>query len=304
MTAVLDGPRRALTHLTAPGTTASTEDATLVSRVVFSVLIGLGALALWFVAFGLLLSSLVESHAQHNLYTSLRYELSQGTAPLSDAVAPGTPVALLTAPAAGLDGVVVVQGTTGTQLRDGPGHQPGQPLPGQAGASEIIGRSTSYGAPFADITSMTKGDTLTAVTGQGTFHYVVEDVRRPGDPFPPALASGGSQLTLVTAEGGGWRSGWAPSHAVFVDLLLKGNAAASPGTYGVPSGADGVLTHDTSGMYPLVLWLQLLAVAVVGGLWARARWGHWQSWLVVGPVVVTALWAATSEAWLLLPNLL
>ncbi|WP_304047625.1 sortase, partial [Jatrophihabitans endophyticus] len=227
-----------------------------------------------------------------------------GVAPLSDAVAPGTPMALLTSSAGGLNGLVVVQGTSGAELRDGPGHQPGAPLPGQPGVSVVMARSTSYGAPFGHITSMAKGDPLTAVTGQGTFHYVVEDVRRPGDPFPPALAPGGSQLTLVTAEGGGWRSGWAPTNAVFVDLVLKGSSQIPPGTTGVPSGADGVLTHDTSGLYPLVLWLQLLAVAVVGGLWARARWGHWQSWLVVGPVVVTALWAATSNAWLLLPNLL
>ena len=304
MTAVLGGPRRPMTATTTVRSAMSAADSTIASRILASVLIGLAVLGVWFVAFGLVLSGLVESHAQHNLYTQFRGQLAAGVAPISDAVPDGAPLALLTAPAAHLNGIVVVQGTAGHDLKRGPGHQPGDPLPGQPGVSVVMGRSTSYGAPFADITSMTKGDTLTAVTGQGTFHYVVEDVREPGDPFPPTLGPGGSQLTLVTAQGGGWRSGWAPSHAVFVDLDLKGATQIPPGTLGVASGADGVLTHDTSGMYPLVLWLQLLAVAVIGGIWARARWGYWQSWITVAPVVLAALWAATSAAWPLLPNLL
>jgi sortase A len=304
MTVALGGPRRTLARLRTAGSPSAAAESTLASRIVVSVLGGLALLGIWFVVFGLLLSSLVESHAQHDLYTRFRGELAQGTAPLSDAVPAGTPLALLTAPAAHLNGIVVVQGTSGRELQHGPGHQPGSPLPGQPGAIEIMGRSASYGAPFAHITSLSKGDILTAVTGQGTFHYSVVDVREPGDPFPPTLAPGGSQLTLVTAVGGGWRSGWAPSHAVFVDLVLKGSSLIPPGSTGVANAADGVLTHDTSGLYPLVLWLQLLAIGVVGGLWARARWGHWQSWITVAPVIIAALWAATSDAWLLLPNLI
>lgn len=304
MTAVLDGPRRALTRIATVSSAAPATDDTLAYRITVSVLGGLAALALWFVAFGLVLSGLVESHAQHNLYTSFRMQLSTGTAPLTDTVPDGTPLALLTAPSAGLHGIVVVQGTSGRDLQRGPGHQPGGPLPGQPGVSSVYGRATSYGAPFAHITSMRVGDTLTAVTAQGKFHYVVEDVRRPGDPFPAALTSGGSQLTLVSTQGTGWRSGWAPSHAVFVDLVLTGRTQPAPGPVAQPRSSDGVLTHDTSGLYPMVLWMQLLVVAVFGGLWARARWGFWQTWIAVGPVALAALWAATSEAWLLLPNLL
>lgn len=304
MTAAIDGPRRVLTRIATVRSTAPAVESTLATRIAYSVLGGIGLLALWLVAFGLVLSGLIESHAQHDLYTRFRAELAQGVAPLSDAVPAGTPLALLTSSTGGLNGLVVVQGTSGRDLERGPGHQPGAPLPGQPGVSVVMGRSTSYGAPFAHITSMHVGDKLTAVTGQGTFHYVVEDVRGPGDPFPAVLPPTGSQLTLVTSQGSGWRSGLAPSNAVFVDLVLTGDSVIPPGTLGVADGADGVLTHDTSGLYPLVLWLQLLAVAVIGGFWARARWGHWQTWLAVGPVVLAALWAATSEAWLLLPNLL
>jgi sortase A len=304
MTAVLDRPRRRLARDSAQRKARAAADPSVIGRTLLSVLGGLAGLGIWLIVFGLLLSSLTESHAQHDLYTRFRTELALGTAPLSDAVPSGSPVALLSASSGHLDDIVVVQGTAGSVLKLGPGHQPGVPLPGQPGVSEIMGRSTSYGAPFANITSMAKGDKLTAITGQGTFHYVVEDVRGPGDPFPPTLAPGGSQLTLVTSQGSGWRSGWAPSHAVFVDLILDGSTLVPPGTVGVAGGADGVLTHDTSGLYPLVLWLQLLALGVIGGIWARVRWGHWQSWITVAPVIVAALWAATSNFWPLLPNLM
>jgi sortase A len=60
---------------------------------------------------------------------------------------------------------------------------------------------------------------------------------------------------------------------------------------------------QTDALFPLVLWLQLLALGVVGIVLARLRWGAWQAWIVGLPVVIAALWGASSSAWLLLPNL-
>ena len=274
------------------------------ARVVTSTLLALAAVAIWLVAYGLLLSGIEEGHTQHNLYNSFREKLAAGTAPLGGAIPEGTAVALLSAPAAGLDRIVVVEGTSSKALESGPGHLPGKPLPGQAGAAVIMGRSTSFGAPFAKITHVHQGDLITAVTGQGTFTYVVEDVRRPHDPLPPALKQGGGQLTLVTAEGGGWRTGWAPSHQVYVDALLKGTAVATPSSVGLASDADQAMHGDTRGLYPLILWMQLLLIALVGGVWAWHRWGRWQSWLVAVPVAFTGLWGASGALWLLLPNLM
>ena len=283
---------------------AEAAEPTLAVRVTTWVLMSVAGLAVWLVAFGLGLSSLAESHAQHVLYDNFRSELALGTAPLGGPVAEGTPVVLLTSSAAGLHGVVVVEGSSSSALRLGPGHLPGLPLPGQAGVSIIMGRATTFGAPFADVTHVRAGDTITAVTGQGSFTYVVEDVRRPGDHYPPVLAAGGSQLTLITSEGSGWRTGWAPSNAVYVDALLKGAAVPAPSTVGVATNADQVMHTDSRGFYPLILWLQLLLIAVSGGIWARSRWGHWQSWLVAVPVALAGLWGASQSLWLLLPNLL
>jgi sortase A len=273
-------------------------------KVLTWALAGFAFVGVWLVLFAVAFSALPEAHAQHDLYNSFRAQLAAGTAPLSDAVPEGTPVALITAKQAGITGLVVVQGTSSSALQLGPGHAPGGPLPGQPGVSVIAGRATSYGAPFGQISVFSKGDRFDVTTAQGVFHYVVETVRRPGDAFPPLLAPGGTQLTLVTAEGDGWRSGWAPTHAVFVDAVLDGHAMVGNPAGGVATSADGLLRGDTRGMYPLVLWLQLLVVSVVGGIWARTRWGLWQSWLVAAPIALAALWGATTNAWLLFPNLL
>ena len=276
---------------------------TFAAAVAQWALLALAGLATWLVAFGLGFSALQEHHAQTVLYAKFRDDLAQATVSVGGAMPRGAPVTLLNAVDGGLHDLVVVEGTSSSQLRQGPGHYPGTPLPGQAGVTTIFGRGTTFGGPFGAITKLRPGDTITATTGQGVFTYVVEDVRRPGDPFPKALPVGGSQLTLVTSEGSGWRSVWAPSHAVYVDALLKDKTVPSASTVGLPSTDEAPMQGDTSGLYPLVLWMQLLALAIVGVVLGRSRWGVWQTWLVGTPVVIAALWGASNNIWLLLPNL-
>lgn len=303
----LAGPRRALGGRAGQAgrwaAQVAAAEVSLPVRVLSWVVGGLAALGLWLVVFALVLSALVESHAQHSLYNRFRAELAAGVAPVGDAVAQGTPVALLQSGRAGLDGAVGVQGVSSTALRLGPGHLPGTPLPGQAGTSAFYGRATSFGAPFAHVADLRAGDRVTVTTGQGRFRFSVTDVRRAGDRPAAAFLTATSRLVLVTSEGVGWRSGWAPSRAVFVDAVLVGTPAASVGVYGVRTSADGLLVGDTRGLYPMVLWLQLLLVAVVGGVWLRRRWGVWQAWTAATPVAVAGLWGATTSLWLLLPNL-
>jgi sortase A len=289
-----------------PGAKSAATDApalTVAAAVLQWAAIALAGLALWLGLFGIGLSGLQEQHAQHDLYAGFRADLAAGTASLGGAITEGTPVALLQSSAAGFRSLVVVEGTASTDLRSGPGHYPGTVLPGQAGASLLLGRSVSYGAPFARITRLRPGDGIDVTTGQGRFRYRVVGIRRAGDPNPKPLAAGGSQLTLVTSEGTGWRSGWAPSRAVFVDPLLKGKSVAAPATIGVPTAADRPMHGTTGSLYPLVLWLQLLVLGAVGIVIGRARWGTWQSWLIGLPVVLAALWGASNSAWVLLPNL-
>jgi sortase A len=264
----------------------------------------LAGLAVWTVVFALGLSGLQEQHIQKGLYTNFRTELAEETGPLGGAITRGAPVALLASKAGKLQDLTVVEGTTSSQLRGGPGHYPGTPLPGQAGDATILGRGTSFGAPFAGITALEPGDTITATTTQGVFHYVVLDVRAGGQRVHITVPPGGGLLTLVTAEGAGWRSGWAPTNEVSVDAVLEGPPAPAPPQTTSATPSDQVMAGDSSGLYPLVLWLQLLGVAAIGIAWGRARWGRWQSWVAGVPVVLAALWGASNALWQLLPNLL
>jgi sortase A len=277
-------------------------EVTTAASVAQWILLVLAGLAVWFGVFAAWLSGFVEQHAQHGLYASFRAQLAGGTAPLGGAIGEGRAVAMLQSSAAGLHDLVVVEGTTASDLRSGPGHYPGTPLPGQAGISYVFGRSFSFGGPFAHITQLRPGDTITATTGEGTFTYAVQGISRSNGKVlaPPA---GGGELMLVTSEGTGWRSGWAPSHAVFVYALLKGKPAGAPPAIGLIKSADRPMHGDTSNLFVLVLWLQLLLIAVVAIVWARAKWGAWQPWLIGVPIVLAALWGASSAAWPLLPNL-
>ncbi len=198
--------------------------------------------------------------------------------------------------------MIVVEGTTSTDLKSGPGHYPGSPLPGQPGASTVFGRGTTYGAPFAAIWRLGVGDVIMATTAQGVYRYVVEDVRRAGDPLPATLPAGGSQLTLITSTSGGWRSAWSAGRTVYVDAILTGKAADAPGDRNAPRPADKLQRADTSGIVVLILWLELLLAASIGIVWARARWGSGQAWLIGLPIGLGALWGATACAWQLLPN--
>jgi sortase A len=216
---------------------------------------------------------------------------------------PGTPVTLLEAPRIGMR-YVVVEGTSPGDLRNGPGHRRNTPLPGQGGVSVIYGRALTYGAPFRRITDLRPGDIIRATTGQGVFEYRVDDIRHDGDPVPDPLKTGSGRLTLATAEGTSWRVGWAPDVAVYVDATLQGTPQPAPA--GRPSAvpaAELTMGHDDGALVPVVLWLQVLLLAVGGATWARVRWGFAQTWLVGLPMLLFGLWEATDSIAQLLPNL-
>ena len=82
----------------------------------------------------------------------------------------------LRAPAAGLS-AVVVEGIAAGDLRRGPGHYPGTPLPGQRGTVAIAGHRTTYGAPFRRLDDLERGDRIELAMPYGRFAYRVEGSR-------------------------------------------------------------------------------------------------------------------------------
>lgn len=278
----------------------------LSARVAAWTLAALSGLAVWILVYAFFLSGLQEASAQHSLYAQLRHELSPAieTAPIGSNPALGTPVAILRVPQAGIDDVVQ-EGTSSGVLEHGPGLLADTPLPGRPGNSFIFGRETMFGGPFRHLAALQKGDPIQVVTGQGTFTYIVTSLQYPHTPEPPVLQAGQSRLTLVTAVGAGWRSAGMPDEILYVNAQLSGSTVGSPG--GLPSAVPTsqlVMHGDTSVLFPLVLWLQLLLLIVVAVAWVRSRWGRWQTWLVGAPLILALLWVVTDTAVQLFPNLL
>jgi sortase A len=68
----------------------------------------------------------------------------------------------------------VVEGTDTGNLRKGPGHYPGTPLPGEKGTVAIAGHRTTYGAPFRDLDEMKRGQRIIMSMPYGRYLYRVE----------------------------------------------------------------------------------------------------------------------------------
>jgi sortase A len=137
-------------------------------------------------------------------------------------------------------------------------------------------------------------------TGEGTYTFRVEAVRRPGSLLT-VLDPGAARLTLVTSEAtkGGARQ------AIYVDTILK-DGKAQPASTGRPTSiplAEKQMSGDRGALVSVVIWLQGLVVVLVAIVWARARWGLTPTLLVGVPVVLAAVWGVTEAMTQLLPNL-
>jgi sortase A len=88
----------------------------------------------------------------------------------------GDPIGRIRLPAAGID-EVMVEGTGGSDLRAGPGHYPGTPLPGRPGTVAVAGHRTTYGAPFRHLDAVEPGDRVELRMPYGQFTYRVERTR-------------------------------------------------------------------------------------------------------------------------------
>jgi sortase A len=252
--AKLAKPRRAATPVREirPGEVAET------LGVVSSACGVIAIICAWVLLQMLVLGGIAEQRSQDLLYRQYRSELAQATAPTSavadyrgKALAPGSPVALLTIPRLGLQ-QVVVSGTSSSYLLAGPGHLRTTPLPGQAGVSVVMGRGSTYGSPFGGIDTLRKGDQIAVQNGQAQVFYTVEDLRRAGDPIPAApTGSAAGRLTLVTAQGSGFLSALRPRSAIYVDAVTTKAAPAGQVASGVPT-SEYVMERDTS-VLPMIV---------------------------------------------------
>ena len=98
-------------------------------------------------------------------------------------------------------GWTVVEGVSRANLKNGAGHMPSTPLPGQPGNSVISGHRTTYGAPFHELEELQPGQTIEVDTALGTHVYEVREriVVRPTELWVTGDRPG-SWLTLTTCH--------------------------------------------------------------------------------------------------------
>ena len=284
------------------------------------VLVTTGILLLLFVAYQLWGTGIYEARAQSRLRSQFETQLQEaGQTPLGASVTtttvPDDPTVSTTPPTTapppvftpengdamgfiridkiGLgtgDPAAVIEGVDVDDLRQGTGHYPTTPLPGQEGNSAIAGHRTTYGHPFGDLDQLAKGDTIVVQTVQGTFTYIVDQDPFAVDPDsgevllpePDAARPGRSRatLTLTTCD---------PPYSAAQRLIIKASLQLpqgeaplppSPGTTGTAVREISGLSGDRSSRTPTVLWG--LIVAIVGLLWwwLFHRYPRWTTWLV------------------------
>ena len=283
------------------------------------VLVTVGILVLLFVAYQLWGTGIYEAQAQSRLESQFKEHQQQhqrrtsrttttttspatsttSTLPPTTTLAPMAPpkngdaVAHITIGKIGLD-AYVVEGVDVENLRQGPGHYPGTPFPGQEGNTAIAGHRTTYGAPFGDLDQLGPGDEIGFETVQGTFRYQVDQAPFAVDPTDRDVLNPHSDdarpghdlatLTLTTCN-----PKYSASQRLIVTATLIKPAEQAPlpptpppptKTARGPTLAISGLSGETSSRTPAVLWG--LIVLAVGALWWLIFHRHpsWRTWIV------------------------
>jgi sortase A len=265
------------------------------------ILIGAGVLVLLFTAYQIWGTSIQESHTQNALRSTLisetnsqeiRHALAEAsalnklptgpavTAPNTSDPGEGEPIGDIRIPVIGIN-QIVVEGTNTPDLRKGPGHYTGTPLPGQNGNASIAGHRTTYGHPFYNLDSVKVGDPIVLTTLQGIFVYDATKsfVVSPNDTTVIKNASD-NLLTLTTCN---------PRFSASTRLVVVAKLAHSqlfPNS-GLPRGRLHVdpksneLAGNSNVELTQTLFWGFLAVVLLGSViyaawrFRRQRWMIW-----------------------------
>jgi sortase A len=266
------------------------------ATVVAGGLLLVTGLVIAFAGYLLVGSGLAANRDQGVMYDHLRTALAQETVPVAAPIAPGTPLGVVSVPSIGLE-QVFVEGSASEQTMDGPGLKTDSVLPGQSGLSVLVGRRTTFGAPFAHLDRLQPGDRIDVTTGQGRFAYVVDLVRTSDAPTSQVRVVP-ARLTLVTSD-----PAFTPNRSLMVSAHLAGKPLpASTGTTAPIDDQPGQGSHDRA--VALLLWCQLLLLTTVAVTWAALRLPGRGLWIGAAPVLLAILWHVFENLAVLLPNTL
>jgi sortase A len=282
-----------------------------------AALTGSGVLILLFVAYQLWGTGLYTSRQQGRMRADFNTRAglpstTTTTGGASTAPPPkpaGQAVAIIRIPKIGVDWGVV-NGVSLPDLRNGPGHYPQTPLPGETGNAAIAGHRTTYGAPFNRLDELAPGDLIEVTTLKDTYTYKVDETKvvKPSqvevlDPTPDA------RLTLTTCN----PKYSAAQRLVVISHLAPGEKATAPapttstttaaGQVGPPPAdtlADAGLSSGKSKL-PTILWGIAAALVGLGWWWAVRRRRHWTTYVLGGIPFLVFLFFFYAHLELLLP---
>jgi sortase A len=208
-------------------------------------------------------------------------------APPIPAPAVGSPVGVISIPKIALS-MVVVEGTGTDQLRSGPGHYAGTPLPGEDGNVAIAGHRTTYLHPFYNLNELDPGDAIDILTVQGLFVYHVVSSQSVSPTDVDVVAPSSSPiLTLTTCTP---RYSASQRLVVQADLVaddLDGSTSPSPPPARPPARTKGTPPPIPKHWWQAIAWGVVVA-ALITAVWAaalRLRGGRRVAAVTVGLVV-------------------
>lgn len=109
-------------------------------------------------------------------------------------------IGILEIPKIGVN-VVVVEGTSESSFRKGPGHIEETPLPGMGGNFSVAGDRVLYGGPFLNLDELAVGDEIFLKTQYGEFNYIVNGTQLTSPEDVTVLKSSGYEaITLITCD--------------------------------------------------------------------------------------------------------
>ena len=249
------------------------------------VVTAIGLLAALFFGYEFVLSGIAAQRTQAELLAAFKQAVPTTTLDAPSATPQeGAPVALLRIPHLGIT-QVVVEGSSPSDLKMGPGHLSASPLPGEYGNSVLEGRRLTYGSPFGGIDSLHNGDTISVATGQGLFKYKVTKVEHVASGKADVVGNTStSQLTLVTSDPPVIATG-----RLAVLATLQGKPVALPNRPGAPEGAQQLgLIGDPLGLAVGLVWLLLFVITAGVTFRLRTRLPRTLLYLYAAPVI-TAL---------------
>jgi sortase A len=291
-----------------------------------------GVLVLLFVAYQLWGTGLATNRAQDRLEDEFAAQLAQvdttlppGTAPTTsttqvpttppgDIPPPeqGDPVGRIEIPAIGVD-FIALQGVDLKWLKEGPGHFPQTPLPGQPGNVALAGHRTTYAAPFNRLDELQPGDEITFETVQGTFTYRVDaHETAPGEPPSGHFVVKPTQIEILDQDGTNrvtlvaCNPKYSARERIVVTATLETPPAAAtplPDASGVTTDAtvDALAGGDGSARVPAVLWTAAALLVWFGTWYVARRWRRWPAYVIGVPIFAVVLFVAYENIARLLP---